>query len=296
MRQSIGPISVVWKDEPSVDPVGSDSVDWVIDPLASPPPLRGPAGASWFNDEEWSGVETSSWLAWVSNRGRSAAVWGATEDLARRDAMAVVIPAILRREGLLDGHGAVIAPDPERPDEGVFVTGLSGSGKSSLTVSCALGRGRFLSDDSVAIGFEAALLRAWPRRSSLSLSPEMQRRLLPNVVGRPFDDKIAFDGGETFPDRRAPSLRVRAIVFLERGDAAGRALAVETTRTTAVQSTDAYQRLLMGHPILAVDRGARPSFKVVRSLADLPGYRMAGGRDLLDPKSACDTLSALLPR
>ena len=56
----------------------------------------------------------------------------------------------------------------------------------------------------------------------------------------------------------------------------------------------AYRQLLMGHPILAVDRGATRCFDVVRRLAALPSYRVFGGTDLLDPANACFTLSNLL--
>lgn len=263
------------------------------------PGVRGPKDAAWFNDDEWSGVETPLWLAWISNQGRSAAVWAATDELARREALSVVVPAVLRREGILDGHGAVIAPDPRRPDHAVFVTGLSGSGKSSLTVACALGQGRFLSDDSVAIGFAGSGLTAWSRRSALSLSPEMHRELLPDAAGRVFEDKVVLDARMTFPDRCAESLEVRAIVFLERGGRSGAAPGedpgLEKTRVVPVETADAYRRLLMGHPILTVDKGARPSFKVVRTLADLPCHHMVGGRDLIDPRTACDALAALLP-
>jgi hypothetical protein len=266
--------------------------------LSARPAPRGPEGASWFNDREWSGVETPSWLAWISNKGRSAAVWGVTEEIARRDPLSVVLPAVLRREGLLDGHGAVIAPDPERPDHGIFVTGLSGSGKSSLTVSCALGGGRFLSDDSVAIGRVPSHLRAWPRRTAVSLSPDMRRKLVPDAVGRPFEDKIILDARTTFPDRCADSLEVCAVVFLERGvagvDTSG-AHGSSPARIVPIEAADAYRRLLMGHPILALDTGARSCFKVVRDLANLPSFHMTRAPDLLDPQIACDTLSALLP-
>lgn len=297
MSPSAVRISLDWKGGSVADLTLPAGVRWGVEDLSVPPPFRrGPRGAPWFNDDEWSGVETPSWLAWISNKNRSALVWGATQDLARRDALSVVVPAVLRRAGFLDGHGAVIAPDAARPDAGVFVTGLSGAGKSSLTVASALGGARFLSDDSVALGLTAGHPRAWSRRWAISLSQEMHRELLPDSVGRLSDGKAVFDARETFPDGWADSLSVQAIIFLERADAAVQPRVLETTRTTTVKSADAYQRLLMGHPILAMDRGARPSFKVLRALADLPCYRMAGGRDLLDPRTACDTLSTLLPQ
>ena len=241
MSQSVGPVSIVWENGPIVVSAAPDSAQWRIEGLVDAPQLRGPSGAAWFNDDEWSGVETPSWLAWISNKGKSAAVWGLSPDLARRDALAVVIPAVLRREGFLDGHGAVVAPDPSRPDDGVFVTGLSGSGKSSLTVSSALGGARFLSDDSVAIGPDPSFLRAWSRRSSISLSPWMHARLVPGAAGQPFDDKIIFDAPATFPESCAVSLRVTAIVFLERGDASKlRTYAIMSTPAATYRSTAAH--------------------------------------------------------
>lgn len=300
MSLSVGPVTVDWIPRAGSGVAGRPVGFWGVELMDIPPFLRGPSDAPWFNDGDWSGVETPTWLAWISNnRSRSAAVWGATEELARRDALSVVVPAVLRREGLLDGHGALIAPDPARPDHGVFVTGLSGSGKSSLTVSCALGGARFLSDDSVAIGWAGTHLRAWPRRSAISLSPQMRRRLVPDAQGRVFEDKIVLDARTTFPDRYADSLQVCALVFLERGPAAGDASGApppsSPTRVVRIESSEAYRRVLMGHPILALDTGARSCFKVVRDLANLPALHMMGGPDLLDPQVACATLSALLP-
>lgn len=243
---------------------------------------------AWFNVAEWSGVESAQWVTWISNTQRKAVIWGATPEIALREALPVVMPAALRREGFLDGHGALLAPDPQRPDDGVFVTGLSGSGKSTLTVSATLAGARLLSDDSVAIGFDEENLRAWPRRPILALSIEMGELLVPDAVGREVDGKLVFSAKRNLGQRYADSLRVRAVVLLQRGS--------DCTEISRVEKSVAYSSLLMGHPILAMDSGARPCFKVVRALADLPAYRMSGGRDLLDPGAACATLARLLPR
>lgn len=295
----MGPVSLEWGETSFDNPASHPTTVWQVSLLTEVPSFRGPVGARWFNDDEWSGIETPSWVAWISNRDRSAAVWGMTPEIARSEAIPAVLPAALRRDGLLDGHGAVIAPDPERPDDGLFVTGLSGSGKSSLTVSCALGSGRFLSDDSVAIGFDGDDLRAWPRRPSISLFPQMHRQLIPGIVGRAFDDKVILDGASAFPERWVPSLAIRAVVFLEGGENESSGPVVERTlertRVAQIEPTASYQRLIMGHPILAVDQGARRSFTVVRRLADLPSFVMVGGRDLLDPSTACARLAAMLP-
>jgi len=262
---------------------------WGIELLDTVPGLRGPTGASWFNDSEWSGVETSEWVAWVSNTRRAAAVWGVTEALGRREALTVVIPAVLRREGLLDGHGAVIAPDRSRPHDGVFVSGLSGAGKSSLTVSSALAGARFVSDDSVAIGLVASDVLAWARRSSISLTARMYSELLAESADHFLAaGKVSLDARTAFPNGCADFLKVRAVAFLARGVG-------ERTRSTAITPAGAYQRLLMGHPILAVDTGARRTFAVVRRLASLPCYDVAGGSDLLEPQTACETIASLLP-
>ncbi len=294
MSLSVGPITIEWKA--SGTPTNT-SHGWTVECLDRPPAVRGPQGARWFNDGDWSGVETSQWLAWISNTRTLAAVWSPVEDLARRDALAVVIPGILRRQGLVDGHGAVIAPDRDRPDDGIFVTGLSGSGKSSLTVSCALGGGHFVSDDSVAIGPQSSSLRAWARRSLLSLSPEMFDRFIPAATGSLFEGKILFDGRATFDRCFVGSQRVLAVAFLE-GDASpsqGLRSVAERTTVSPIGSAEAYRRLLMGHPILALDRGARPAFHVLRALSDLPSYSITRGRDLLEPSVARKTLSSLLP-
>ena len=295
MSLSVGPITLDWKA--SGTPTDT-SHGWTVEYLDRPPAVRGPQGARWFNDDEWSGVETSQWLAWISNISSVAAVWSAVEKLARRDALAVVIPAVLRRQGLLDGHGAVIAPDKDRPDDAIFVTGLSGSGKSSLTVACALGGGRFVSDDSVAIGQDQTSLRAWARRSLLSLSPEMFDRFLPEAAGSVFEGKRLFDARTTFERCFVDSQRVLAVAFLEGATPPDEGIrgGPERTVVSPIEPAEGYRRLLMGHPILALDRGARPCFQTVRALSDLPCYSVTRGRDLLDPATACKTLASLLPK
>lgn len=188
----------------------------------------------------------------------------------------------------MDAHGAVIAPDPARPDDAIFVTGLSGAGKSTVAMTSALGGARFLADDSAAIGPVGSKLVSWPRRSMMSLTPEMAKRLLAEQSRESYGDKDFIDARDLFPGQFASSLTIRAVAFLERGPG-------PFTQVSPVPSSLAYRQLLMGHPILAVDRGARHCFEVVRRLAAVPAYRLAGGTDLLEPGKACSTLSALLP-
>ena len=206
---------------------------------------------------------------------------------AIRDAIAVVLPAALRRDGFFDGHGAVIAPDPSRAEDAVFVTGLSGSGKSTLTAACAVGGARILSDDSVSVGRHEGRLTAWSRRPGIGLSEEMHRRLLPDVPVRALDNKLFFNARRVFGARKAESLEVKALIFLERGGS--------RTEITPVSSSDAFGRLLMGHPALAIDALGKLCFDVVRDLSRLPAFRIAGGDDLVDPKTAIATLSRMLP-
>ena len=279
----IGPLSISW-DLSTRPELGTGH--WVVRPIDPAPVARGPRDARWFNDDEWSGVETAAWTAWVSNRDRCAALWASSSEAAR-EALSVVIPGALRREGVMDAHGAVIAPDPARPDDAVFVTGLSGAGKSTLAMTSALGGARFVADDSAAIGLVGANLVSWPRRSSMSLTPDMARRVLRDRPRETYGDKDFVDGRDLFPAQFASSLTVRAVAFLERGPG-------QDTQVSPVSPSLAYRQLLMGHPILAVDRGARRCFDVVRRLAALPSYRVAGGTDLLEPAKACSTLSALL--
>ena len=254
--------------------------------LEHPPTPRGPQKSPWFNDDQWSGVETDAWVAWISNRDRRAALWAHTEESAR-EALSVVIPGVLRRERVLDAHGAVVAPDPARPDDAVFITGLSGAGKSTLALTSVLGGARFVADDSAAIGLTGSALVSWPRRSLMSLDPAMASRLLPERARASFGDKDFIDARDFFPGQFASSLTVRALAFLERGSG-------QASQWGRISPSLAYRQLLMGHPILAVDRGARHCFEVVRRLADVPAYRLAGGTDLLEPETACATLTALL--
>ncbi|MEO8359564.1 MAG: hypothetical protein ABI672_06010 [Vicinamibacteria bacterium] len=294
MIHTLGPLSIcVWADSILPDPATLVSAGlWHIRSLSGQgrPSLRGPAGAPWFNTAEWSGLETDRWSAWIGNHAQTGFIWAGTK-MEESEPLSVVMPAALRRAGILDGHGAVIAPDPNRPDDGLFVTGLSGSGKSTLTVSCALGGARFLTDDSVAIGNTGSALTAWPRRSALALTRTMHDALLGPSPTPVKHEKVFFDGKKIFGSRCVPSLTVRAVVFMERdqgGDAS-------STSAGRVDQMEALRRLLMGHPILALDVAAKTCFPIVRSLASLPGYRLSGGPDLLDPVTACATLSALLP-
>jgi hypothetical protein len=259
----------------------------VVIPLDQAPAPRGLREAPWFNTEEWSGVETKDWSAWVGNRGRQASLWGRSAEAAR-EALSVVIPGALRRESVMDAHGAVIAPDPARPDDAIFVTGLSGAGKSTLAATSALGGARFVSDDSAAIGLVGTRLVSWPRRSLMSLTPSMVERLFPDRARDTRGDKDFIDARDLFPAQFAPALTVRAVAFLELGPG-------EESEASSVPPAVAYGRLLMGHPILAVDRGAASCFAVVRRLAALPSYRLVGGAALLKPQNACSTLAALLP-
>lgn len=298
MFQTIGPVSIRW-DRPSEEtPHAHQSPDWWVSSLGDEEASRrrGPDGAAWFNEDGWSGIETREWVAWISNRAREAAVWGQTGEAASREALSVVIPAILRREGLLDGHGAIIAPDSRRPDEGVFVTGLSGSGKSTLAISAALGGARLVSDDSVAIGPEIGSLRGWSRRSAMSLSAPAHRLLFPDAPRREVEGKVWFDARDLLGSRYVDSLRVRCVVFLEPAADRGGETAPSVTSSQPIGSADSYRRILMGHPILSMDVGARKCFGVVRALADMPAYRMVTGRDALEsPRAASAALSALLP-
>jgi hypothetical protein len=164
---------------------------------------------------------------------------------------------------------------------------LSGSGKSTLTASCAVAGARILSDDSVAIGRYEGHLTAWSRRPGIGLSAEMHQRLLPDVPVRALDKKLFFNARRVFGARKAESLEVKAGVFLERG---GR-----ETRASPLSSSDAFGRLLMGHPALAIDALGKRCFDVVRDLAGLPVHRMSGGEDLIEPKTAVATLARLLP-
>ena len=297
MIQRIGPVSIGWPS-PADDPAAPHPpADWWVRSLtaAEASCRRGQSGALWFDSGDWSGVETASWVAWISNRGKDAAAWGEGTGPALREALSVVIPAILRRDGLLDGHGALVAPDPSRPDDGVFITGLSGSGKSTLAVACALAGARFVSDDSLAIGSSPHGLRGWSRRASMSLAGSIHRRLLPGRVHDEVNGKVWFDAAATFGDLAVDSLQVCSVLFLHRAsDGSRQASAGEPS---AFPPADAYRSLLMGHPILAIDSGARACFRVVRSLVDLPAFRMANGADVLEnPKLACAALARLLPR
>ena len=114
----------------------------------------------------------------------------------------------------MDAHGAVIAPDSARPDDAVFITGLSGAGKSTLAMASALGGARFVSDDSAAIGLVGSNLVSWPRRSTISLNPDMARRILRDRARETYGDKDFIDGRDLFPTQLAPFLAVRAVVFL----------------------------------------------------------------------------------
>ena len=292
----IGPVSIGWpslaEDKASQPP----PADWWVRSLGASEAAyrRGPEGIRWFDNGEWSGIETPEWMAWIGNRLKVAATWGGTDGVAVGEARSVVIPAILRREGIVDGHGAVLAPDPKRPDDGVFITGLSGSGKSTLAISAVLGGARLVSDDSVAIGLGPDGWRGWSRRSSMSLSAATHRRLLPNGPGQEVDGKVWFDAKSTFGEQVVESVRVRSVVFLERPSDSRSAPAIATS--FAISPADAYRRLLMGHPILAMDRGARKCFKVVRALAELPAYHVVTGTNVLrDPKSVSAALALLLP-
>ncbi len=280
----IGPLSITWDQLTRPDPGAGY---WIVRAQNEAPANRGPRAAPWFNDDEWSGVETLAWTAWVSNRDRCASLWANSAEAAR-EALSVVIPGALRREGVMDAHGAVIAPDPARPDDAIFVTGLSGAGKSTLAMTTALGGARFVADDSAAIGLVGSVLVSWPRRSSISLTPDMAHKLLRERAREAYGDKDFIDSRDLFPKQFASSLTVRAVAFLERGPG-------HETQVGPVLPSLAYRQLLMGHPILAVDRGARRCFDVVRRLAALPSHRVAGGTDLLEPAKACSTLSALLP-
>ena len=284
----IGPVQFRWtRNQP--DSATSPAFLWWVDFLETrerPVPF-GELGVSWFNTDAFSGVEHFDWSARISNTDRRAAVWGVTREVAIRDAMSVVLPAALRRDGIFDGHGTVIAPDPSRPDAGVFVTGLSGAGKSTLTASCAVAGSRILSDDSVAIGRHADRLTAWSRRPGMGLSAEMHRRLLPDVPVRAVEDKLFFNARRVFGDQKAESLEVKALVFLERGQA--------RTEVGPLSASDAFGRLLMGHPALAIDALGKRCFDVVRDLSRLPVHRMSGGKDLIEPKTAAATLARILP-
>ena len=255
------------------------------------PSTRGPEGASWFNDDEWSGVETPHWTCWVGNRERSCRLWGMDDSFLRGHAAAVAIPAILRRSGLMDGHGAIVAPDPTRPDDGVFVCGSSGAGKSTLTLMSVLNGASYVSDDSVSVRVESnGDLTGFSRRSVILASPDLVRRHLPGSEGEVVDTKAMVRAERHFAHLWRPRMRLRAIVFLSR--------AVERVDKSSIHTlrrVSAYSRLLMAHPILALDRGARSAIRVAAMLATLPGYELLGGSDLLTPEVARTTLASVMP-
>ena len=126
MSHYIGPVSIVWEHGPVVVSAGPVSGRWGIGILGAAPVLKGPFGADWFNNDEWSGVETASWVAWISNRTRSAVVWGASPDITRRDALAVVIPAVLRLA--VDPAKSVSVSTPTVPPPGTYVEYVARTG------------------------------------------------------------------------------------------------------------------------------------------------------------------------
>lgn len=203
----------------------------------------------------------------------------------------MALPAILRRHGILDGHGALVAPDHKRPDDGVFVSGLSGAGKSTLAMAIAADGGRLASDDSVAIHRRRGRLDGFSRRSGILIAPEVRARYFEANVGKPVGEKLLLDGPAALPAAWAPKLQVKAMVFLQR-DGTRR----DKSSLTSVSAVTAYRHLIMAHPILTLDAGARPVFQTVRALSDLPSFVLEAGLDLLDPRVASRVLSLTLPK
>lgn len=217
-----------------------------------------------------------------------ALTWGRTPADVARNVKPLLVPAILRREGILDAHGAIVAPDAARPDDGIFISGLSGAGKSTMLALSVHEGARFLSDDSNAIGLVEGRLEARARRPArVALSPQMANRLFPGVRGVPFEDKVVLALDREFPRLCAEALHVRGVVFLED---AGR----EATSVQPLAAAEAYRRLILGHPMLTLDRGARPCFPVVRALSALPSWQVSRAPDLLRPTAAHDLLRRLL--
>lgn len=264
---------------------------WTVQPQEVVPPIakRLRPNVPWSETEGWSGATSDAWAFLISDTdSRTALTWGRTAADAARHATPLVIPAILRREGILDAHGAVVAPDAARPDDGLFISGLSGAGKSTMLALAVLAGARFLSDDSNAIGLVDGRLKARARRPArVALAPPVANALLPRVQGTPFRDKVVLALDREFPQLLADVLHIRGVVFLE-------SPGNEATPVRRLAPAESYRRLILGHPMLTLDRGARPCFPTVRALSSLPSWQVGRGSDLLLPGAAHVLLCRLL--
>ena len=147
---------------------------------------------------------------------------------------------------------------------------------------------RFLSDDSNAIGLVDGRLEARARRPArVALAPSVANELFPGVRGTPFQDKVVLALDREFPQLLAEVLQVRGVVFLE-GNQHG------PTQVRRLAAAESYRRLILGHPMLTLDRGARPCFPAVRALSSLPSWQVGRGPDLLLPGAAHVLLCRLL--
>lgn len=270
-----------------------------------PPPLpnelqriRVPGGVCHKNHQSYYLDVKGSRIAVGAKDPKQVEVWLGDSAHARKTAsliaiMAYAMPAALRRIGLYDLHAAALI-EPVTACCFLF-PGISGSGKTSLSIRLAASGWRYLSDDLVVISegkriVEARGLRRPFQASADSLDgcelPRLEDTLGVTIPNDP--EKSLLDPEILFPGQFAASAQPGVLCFpVITGESESRL--AETTKANAMM------RLIVMCPWSNYDTfSAREHLRVLGHLVrQCKVFTLHAGRDIFDePKSA----SVLLAR
>jgi hypothetical protein len=141
-------------------------------------------------------------------------------DLRQYDDLQVVNYAFstaLRRSGLYELHsGAVVEPGTQR---GVLFPGVSGSGKSTITLQLIASGWQYLTDDIVYLNDADKVMRAYPLRRAFAVTQATVAASVGRVqevfANRDWPDgaKKTFIPNDSFPGTFVPNCEPRAIFF-----------------------------------------------------------------------------------
>jgi hypothetical protein len=200
----------------------------------------------------------------------------------------------MRRCGLFELHAAgVVSPT----GTGVLIIGPSGSGKSTLATQLATAGWQYLSDDSLLLYDNEAVVEARALRRVFALSDETFSASGIGKLGSlatevlPFDpSKKRFEPRSVFPDRFVDVCRPKIMVF-------PRVTREAESLTSALSQSETMARLIRMCPWACYDKPAAPAhLSLLAALArQARGYELLAGTDLFgDAEYASNYLQSRL--
>jgi len=183
---------------------------------------------------------------------------------------------MLKYSGLYSLHGAAL----RGRDMSVLVTGESGSGKTSTSLSLVENGFKYVSDDTLFIQKTNESVNVYPLYKSFNINQDIARRF-PQLFNHkktpvPKGIKIPIDISKIIPDSHLSCLKPEVIIF-------PRIISSTQSSIRPIGSMEAYRRLL-SQIILALDKNvAKKQLHVLELLVkQTRGFEMLSAKDLYE--------------